>query len=324
MSNAECDDGLFCNGVELCEAGRCVGGRPLDVDDGIACTDDRCDEASRRVVHTPVAARCDDGLFCNGTETCDAASGCRAGPPVAVDDADPCTVDLCDESGRRPLHLFDPRECPDGPATDPLARAADAAQIIDAATPQPTVVIVQLQTGEVAAAEPAEAAPAPVTDTGTEVTVAPTVAVAPAPPTTSRTRPAPSAARPSAEWTELPGPPQCTADSECDDGLFCNGPERCNAGTCSPGRPPRDDDGISCTVDRCDETDDVIRHVPRHALCGNGLFCDGIERCDASIGCVAGEAPWVSDGDPCTADRCDEASDRFRFDPIPECLGASP
>jgi hypothetical protein len=33
----ECDDGLFCNGTETCELGRCASA-PVDCDDGIACT----------------------------------------------------------------------------------------------------------------------------------------------------------------------------------------------------------------------------------------------------------------------------------------------
>jgi hypothetical protein len=44
--------------------------------------------------------RCDDGLYCNGTETCDNAGACLAGvAPVPVDDGDPCTRStVCDES----------------------------------------------------------------------------------------------------------------------------------------------------------------------------------------------------------------------------------
>src|SRR5688500_9512420 len=46
-SDAECDDGLFCSGVEECTLGRCVSG-PVACDDGIECTIDVCDEALRR------------------------------------------------------------------------------------------------------------------------------------------------------------------------------------------------------------------------------------------------------------------------------------
>lgn len=41
---------------------------------------------------------CDDGLWCNGVETCDADGACVAGTAeVAPDDGDPCTIATCDE-----------------------------------------------------------------------------------------------------------------------------------------------------------------------------------------------------------------------------------
>ncbi len=30
----------------------------------------------------------------------------------------------------------------------------------------------------------------------------------------------------------------CAADVDCQDGVFCNGPERCEAGACVDGTPP--------------------------------------------------------------------------------------
>jgi hypothetical protein len=42
--NAQCDDGLFCNGAETCVGSVCVPGTAVTCDDGIACTLDRCSE----------------------------------------------------------------------------------------------------------------------------------------------------------------------------------------------------------------------------------------------------------------------------------------
>jgi hypothetical protein len=41
----DCDDGLVCNGSEIC-GGRCVPGTPPDCDDGVAasCSGDDCDD----------------------------------------------------------------------------------------------------------------------------------------------------------------------------------------------------------------------------------------------------------------------------------------
>lgn len=96
-----CDDGLFCNGVERCDrVAGCLPGAPPVVDDLVACTEDRCDEAAGAVANVPVDAACDDHLFCDGAERCDPLRGCVAGtPPAPVDDGDPCTLDgACDEA----------------------------------------------------------------------------------------------------------------------------------------------------------------------------------------------------------------------------------
>lgn len=96
----------------------------------------------------------------------------------------------------------------------------------------------------------------------------------------------------------------------CDDGAFCNGLETCAAETgCAPGEPPVLDDGVECTVDSCDEDADAVVHLAQDAACSNGFFCDGEEVCDASAGCLPGEAPIVDDGVSCTDDACDEAAD---------------
>ena len=46
------------------------------------------------------AADCDDGIFCNGTETC-SATVCQPGTPPTCDDSLACTVDTCDVSRDR-------------------------------------------------------------------------------------------------------------------------------------------------------------------------------------------------------------------------------
>ena len=53
----------------------------------------------------------------------------------------------------------------------------------------------------------------------------------------------------------------CASNADCDDGLFCNGVERCDLATaaCRPGTPPCDD-GDSCSFDTCDETRDSCAH----------------------------------------------------------------
>ncbi len=95
---AECDDGLVCNGLELCVDGGCMAGTPMRCDDGIACTTDFCSEELRRCVQRPLDAD-GDGI---------AAATCldTRGAPLGTDcnDADalvyPGALEVCDVGGR--------------------------------------------------------------------------------------------------------------------------------------------------------------------------------------------------------------------------------
>ncbi|MCH8147333.1 MAG: hypothetical protein IH987_04965 [Planctomycetes bacterium] len=94
---ADCDDGLFCDGAEDCVAGNCVAGTPPNCDDGVGCTDDSCNEGTDSCDKTANNANCDDGLFCNGSETCDPVLDCQAGTAPNCDDGVGCTDDSCNE-----------------------------------------------------------------------------------------------------------------------------------------------------------------------------------------------------------------------------------
>ena len=89
---ADCDDGVYCNGAEDCVDGSCVAGTAIDCDDGVGCTDDSCNEATDSCDNVPNDANCDNGLYCDGAETCDVVLDCQLG-------SDPCPGQLCDEDG---------------------------------------------------------------------------------------------------------------------------------------------------------------------------------------------------------------------------------
>lgn len=101
-TDAECDDGRFCDGVERCVSGRCARGAD-PCDDGARCTRETCDEAARRCARVADESVCGDGDPCNGAERCDPSSptadratGCaRAAHGVDCNDGDPCTTDTC-------------------------------------------------------------------------------------------------------------------------------------------------------------------------------------------------------------------------------------
>lgn len=108
-------------------------------------------------------------------------------------------------------------------------------------------------------------------------------------------------------------PPACVDDADCDDGLVCNGQERCVDGVCVPGTPPDCDDGIACTVDRCREPHGC-EHEPDHGACA-GSFCDGEKQCDPERGCVVVSPVDCDDGDMCTRNWCDDALQRCESEP---------
>jgi hypothetical protein len=75
------------------------------------------------------------------------------------------------------------------------------------------------------------------------------------------------------------------------------------------------DDGIVCTFDECVAGPKRCRSSPDHSQCADDIYCNGVEQCDALLGCRPGEPIACSDGTPCTLDRCDESDHSCQRDP---------
>jgi hypothetical protein len=210
-----------------------------DCDDGVDCTVNTCENGA--CLFTPDNVPCDNGLFCDGSETCDALAGCLPGTPIACDDGVPCTDDECSEGVDGHECVFTPNDarCPD----DGL-------------------------------------------------------------------------------WCN--GPEFCDAEQGCDSrGGPCTDPQRpfCNEAQdrcdqCRPLQPVDCDDGFSCTSGFCSADGECVL-VPDHADCNDGVFCNGAEICDPAdadadptTGCVRGAAEPCDDGLDCTEDTCDEDNDQ--------------
>ncbi|MBT4165679.1 hypothetical protein HOE04_01425 [archaeon] len=101
---------------------------------------------------------------------------------------------------------------------------------------------------------------------------------------------------------------ECERPSDCDDGLYCNGVESCVDGSCVDGSVINFDDRVGCTMDSCDEVNDVIVNVVDDGLCQNGDWCDGVESCDAVLDCQDEVDPDCSDVYSCSVDSCSEGS----------------
>jgi hypothetical protein len=98
--------------ASVCDAAeRCTGaaaGCPADsfedfgtpcTSDGQPCTDDICSGGSATCTHPPNTIACNDGLFCNGTDTC-AGGTCSThnGNPCPLPDSDGDCMEACNEA----------------------------------------------------------------------------------------------------------------------------------------------------------------------------------------------------------------------------------
>ncbi len=96
-----------------------------------------------------------------------------------------------------------------------------------------------------------------------------------------------------------------------DDADRCNGTPACSpsSGLCIPGDPVDLDDGVGCTVDRCNPTTGNVTHIAENFACHAGP-CD-ISRCapgeaghDPISGCVTEARTIEDDGLACTVGTC--------------------
>jgi hypothetical protein len=318
--DSECDDGLFCTGVETCDLGTnlCVPGTPPSCGDGIGCTVDICDAGLDACVNTPDDGLCDDGEFCTGVETCDVDLDCQAGDDPCPDDGLFCTgTEGCNET----LDQCDP---PIDPCTPPEVCIEETDECIippcEVMIVPPSTTVFTFEEFQFATTTDGtcgtpcytweisnqESTGSMVVGAGTNnATGVYTGGSGPGTDTITVTDECNGNITADAEVTVEEQP--CTSDEECDDGEFCNGAETCDIGgtdLCQGGTPVDCDDGVACTEDSCDETGDTCVNEPNDANCpDDGEYCNGTEFCDADLDCS-------STGDPCTGETvCDEGSD---------------
>lgn len=74
-----CDDGLHCNGADVCAGGECThGGDPCAQGQGGGVCRTGCDETTDQCLD-PAGSPCDDGNACTPDDMCDGAGNCVAG-----------------------------------------------------------------------------------------------------------------------------------------------------------------------------------------------------------------------------------------------------
>jgi hypothetical protein len=79
--------------------------------------------------------------------------------------------------------------------------------------------------------------------------------------------------------TVVPANGGCSRDSDCSDGIFCNGAELCSSGQCQQGTPPHQDTASfppgRCYVWACTGGEVVKNNSGAGTSCGDACVCDG-------------------------------------------------
>ena len=273
-----CDDGQFCNGLEICKPGKgCVAGEVPDCEDEFECTDDMCSPTENACVHMPLNYRCDDGNICTDNQCNPDNGGCEAIPAEGrrCSDGEICTVDdVCDAEGECVGEL---RDCDDyNSCTDDYCSLGfgcrnnyltNGSNCGDYGEGQCYNGVCQL----------------PCNEDGT---------------CTRQFECTQVTCNPDTNRCEI------TLDHEfCDDGFFCNGEEICSPTRgCVAGMTIDCDDGADCTRDSCDEEGGQCLHEPIALACDDHNSCT-VDECLPFTGCKNNEirvGESCEDGNVCT------------------------
>ncbi len=346
-SCADCDEtdaGVYpgaperCNGLDDdCDSAVPAGELDGDGDGVRACAGDcapdiaaihpgaaeDCDGVDDDCDGTPddgASATCDDGLLCNGVESCSAGAcapgvsldcsgltdGCNvgacsevAGECVAVprSDGTPCTdADFCTVSTTCTAGV-----CGGGAARDCSAQADPCnAGVCDSASAtckkQPYVDNRACNDGQYC-------------------TVGDTCQAGACQGGAARSCPAVSSCRGGAcdEASDacVAGPP-INQGVACDDGQYCTVGEVCTSGSCGQGTP-RSCAALAdqCSAGVCNEASDACQKQPYAdgRTCSDGAFCTSGDTCQPSGACLGGARDCSSLTDPCNLGVCNETAD---------------
>jgi hypothetical protein len=305
--DADCQNGVFCDGVEACVNGSCVAGFAA-CDDGIACTMDVCNEAMQMCGVVEMDALCDDGILCNGMEACDSVNGCVAGAPADCSDNISCTADFCDTATDACTHVAQDQACDDNVFCNGVESCS---------------VSLGCQPGATPSCNDGVACTTDTCSAGTDACV-------------HTPNDGACSNNQFCDGAETCDPVQgcvagtapscsdniaCTADScnpanggacahaannaACSDGLFCDGAEICSTSQgCIDGPDPTcAPDAFACTIESCDDSVPGCISTPSNAICGPGMLCKPTFPGHDAAGCIVGQACTMDsecqDGDLC-------------------------
>lgn len=314
----QCDDDNACTQVDTCQAGSCFGGS------AVVCSPlDQCH--AQGVCNTQTGLCSNPNLPnnspCNDNDPCTLVDSCSSGVCVGsgakiCDDQNPCTDDSCSQ-GVGCVHVNNALPCDD----------QNDCTVGDQCQSGACVSGSQLQCDDNDACTADQCLPSGgcVSDPPVEGCESCVVSAD-----------CPNQACKSASC--VGGKCEYTTNNQntlgCDDGVFCNGQEVCQLGTCVLGVSPSCDDGRQCTSDVCDaSTDRCVNTIHAGSLCddqnlcttgdqcsldgsciGGAVSCPAPAQCKVSLGCdpltgncVTGNAANgspCSDGNACTSESC--------------------
>ncbi len=310
----DCDAALpvaeTCNGADddcdlMTDDPDLVQGEFVDLcDDGNPCTEDTCQGVSGCAHEELTGGECIDGDACSVGDHCEA--GVCVGLPVACDDDNPCTDDLCDGQGGCTAQ-FNSDSCDDG---DPCSVADTCSQgscvgfkvdcncqddgqcalLEDGNLCNGTLVCDKAKLPYQCAVDPQ------------------TVVVCPQPQGVDSICVKAVCAPETGECSLVP-------DHEgfaCDDGDPCTVGDKCQTGACNPGPALSCEDANLCTTDYCVPKTGCI-HQENALACSDGDSCTVGDVCSGGE-CKGGPALVCDDANPCTSDGC-EASKGCTFTP---------
>lgn len=255
-----CDDGLFCNGLDRCEAGQCVGSgnSPCAGPDGDADCAESCDEASRSCTGPdPLGSVCDDSAFCTTNDRCREGGIC-AGDPEGVcpgADGDGDCSESCNEATQ------------DCTAPDPFGVGCND-----------DLFCTLTDTCNAAGECRGQGDPCSGPDGDVDCS---------------------ESCNESEQACTAPDP----EGAGCDDGVSCSVGDQCSLGVCLSGEERGCNDANPCTDDFCDANGGCTS-VFNEAPCDDGNACTLLDRCERGV-CVGTTPVDCEDGDLCTVDSCD-------------------
>jgi hypothetical protein len=319
-----CNDGQFCTTGEVCSNGTCGAGAPLSCGDTSTCTTDVCNETSDTCDHNntphpgaegpPGSPTCSDGIDndCDGQlDGADAnCVGCLTG--ADCNDNNPCTADVC-TTGTCHNNPSSGASCDDGnfcTVTDVCTAGVcgGAARDCSAAGDQCNNGTCNEATN---ACVPTPKANGTTCSDGSFCTN----------PDSCTNGVCGGAARDCSAVADACNTGACNETTDacvkapkangttCNDALFCTTNDACTAGVCGGTARDCSASGNACNTGTCNEATDACAPTPKpNGTACDTLFCQDGETCLAG-NCQGGTAATCSDGNNCTTDTCNEASD---------------